>query len=280
MQRAMLTALTILLGWPLGGEHVAADPAARAPVAARVPVLVELFTSEGCSSCPRADALLSWLLATQPVPGVEVLALGEHVDYWDRLGWRDRFSSPQYTKRQSDYGRDVFRSGTVYTPQAVVDGASDAVGSDAAALRRELARAAQRPKIALDVASEALGADRLRVTVRVGAAGSGPTGESAPRADLWLAVVEDGLQSAVAAGENEGRTLSHSAVVRSLEAAARLEPRELAGSADAGSAITRTIALPPEWSRANLRVVAFLQDPQSRRVLGAGSVAAAPARPR
>src|SRR3954466_3962011 len=98
---------------------------------ARVPVVVELFTSEGCSSCPPADALLSKLAQEQPVPGVEIIPLGMHVTYWDQLGWKDAASLPLATTRQQDYGV-VFGTDRIYTPQAVIDGQDEVVGSDEA----------------------------------------------------------------------------------------------------------------------------------------------------
>src|SRR3954462_9931100 len=113
---------------------------------ARVPVVVELFTSEGCSSCPPADAVLSKLAKEQPVAGVEIIPLGMHVTYWDQLGWRDPASLPLATTRQQDYGV-VFGTDRIYTPQAVIDGQDEVVGSDEAALRRAIARAAKRPHL-------------------------------------------------------------------------------------------------------------------------------------
>ena len=110
----------------------------------RTPVLVELFTSEGCSSCPPADRLLIDLKDNQPVPNAQVIALGLHVDYWNYLGWNDRFSKPQFTARQQQYA-DRFNDGP-YTPQMIVDGGASLVGNDANGVTRAIARAAAAPK--------------------------------------------------------------------------------------------------------------------------------------
>src|SRR5260370_9697573 len=108
------------------------------PAPAPVSVVVELFTSEGCSSCPPADLLLGRLAKDQPVAGVQVIPLGMHVTYWDQLGWRDPASLALATARQQDYSR-VFGSDRVYTPQVVIDGAPHLVATDQSALRRALA---------------------------------------------------------------------------------------------------------------------------------------------
>src|SRR5271155_434667 len=115
--------------------------------ASRVPVLLELFTSEGCSSCPPADRLLEILDQRQPVAGADLIVLSEHVDYWDRLGWKDPFSSSQYTTRQQEYA-GKFNTDSIYTPQLVVDGRFGLVGSDASEAASAIQKAIREPKIA------------------------------------------------------------------------------------------------------------------------------------
>src|SRR5580704_490614 len=124
--------------------------AASAPT----PVVVELFTSEGCSSCPPADLLLRRLEKEQPVPGVEVIPLSEHVDYWNQLGWKDPFSSGRFTDRQRQYA-DVFHKDGPYTPQMVVDGAPEFVGSDGPRALKTIAEAARRPKASVTLSCQA-----------------------------------------------------------------------------------------------------------------------------
>jgi hypothetical protein len=169
-----------------------------------VPVVVELFTSEGCSSCPSADEALLRLETAQPVPGVEVIALGQHVDYWNRLGWKDVFSAPAYTQRQRRYA-EGFRTGS-YTPQAVVNGQYEFVGSRTAELAGTVAKAARAPQATVSVAAAGAG---LQVRVSNLPAGTKP-------AEVLLAITESGLASKVGRGENAGRELRHAAVVREL----------------------------------------------------------------
>src|SRR5262249_24150999 len=115
-----------------------------------VPVLVELFTSEGCSSCPPADQLLTSLAEKQPVSGAQIVTLSEHVDYWNRLGWTDPYSSAALSKRQNDYA-EQFGGDSVYTPEMVVDGASQFVGSDDYAARDAIENAIKSPKASVQL---------------------------------------------------------------------------------------------------------------------------------
>src|SRR6266849_8847091 len=137
--------------------------AANQPSTTKSMVVAELFTSEGCSSCPPADAVLSQLAHRQPVAGVEVLALGEHVDYWDRLGWRDPFSSAAFSARQSNYDARVFHANQVYTPQLVIDGWLERVGSNARAVQGAIERSAMSPKAAVSVTAQRGDEHDLRV---------------------------------------------------------------------------------------------------------------------
>ena len=113
-------------------------------------VLVELFTSQGCSSCPPADRVLADIVSEQPIAGAKIIGLSEHVDYWNRLGWKDPFSSSQFTRRQADYSK-AFGGAQIYTPQMIVDGTEEFVGSEARKLRQALKNAARRRKAQVKV---------------------------------------------------------------------------------------------------------------------------------
>jgi hypothetical protein len=222
----------------------------------RVPVIVELFTSEGCSSCPPADEALSKLERTQPVAEAEVIALGEHVDYWNYIGWTDPFSSAAFSDRQNEYMTAFGRDGA-YTPQMVVDGKAEFVGSNWSKAIAAIAEAARAPKAEVQISSAAKSADSISIDVR---ATNLPISEGV--VDFMLGITETDLASQVSRGENAGRRLQHRTVVRKL--------------LQIGTGLTgnSTVTLEKNWKRENLRAVAFLQERKTRRILGASSIMA------
>jgi hypothetical protein len=245
--------LALALGVPLA---VAADRP--------VPVIVELFTSEGCSSCPAADRLLSRLEQTQPVAGAQVVAIEEHVDYWNQLGWNDPFSSPQYRARQNDYAV-AFHASNIYTPQMVVNGQSEFVGSDMSRAYHEIGAAAQAATTAIELKSVPNSSDPnlLDLSVQVTNLKTAKWRDS----NVYLAVTENGLTTFVPRGENSGRTLRHSSVVRSFGIIGRVKPQ----GANGGQLVS-TLRLPPEWKRENLRAVVFVQERETFHITGANVV--------
>jgi len=230
------------------------------------PVVVELFTSEGCSDCPPADAVLARLVADQPIAGAEVIALGEHVDYWDQLGWKDRFSSAALTNRQQIYGSH-FNLDSVYTPQMVVDGRAQFVGSDLAAARRAVERAAAAEHASATLRVDSASDRVIAVTVNV----AGVPRSRGDRADIQLAITEDAVVTEVKRGENHGRTLTHAAVVRSMAAIGQVAP-------DGTATAHAEIPLGAGWRRDRLKAVAFVQEQRGRAILAsaAAPVQAAP----
>jgi hypothetical protein len=249
--------------------RVGSSPARAAPVentstpsaeAHGVPVLVELFTSEGCSSCPPADAVLEHLSRAPSVRNGRAVVLAHHVDYWNDLGWPDPFSSAAASSRQRGY---ALLGGGTYTPQMVVDGSAQVVGSRSAAVHEAIAASSARPHASVELGlTPATERGAFEVTVRVGALPD----SSAKDAEVVLAVVQDHARVAVVHGENAGRTLDHVAIVRSLQS---LGPVALAGGAP------RTVVRPPSGIEAPdgspFSVVAFVQERGSRRVLGSGT---------
>jgi hypothetical protein len=226
------------------------------------PVLVELFTSEGCSSCPPADALLARLQAEQPIRGVEVIALAQHVDYWNDLGWTDPFTTPGATERQRAYGR-TFGLDAVYTPQLVIAGRRQLVGGNEAVAFGAIRAAADDRRAHLTLRAivakdgQPIGSVRFEIASSdlASAKGQGP-------ADVLLALVEHGLAADVRTGENAGLRLRHDGVVRQLDVVGQV--RE--GQSEL-RITTPELVLRSRWNRANLSAVAFVQDRKSRHVL-------------
>jgi hypothetical protein len=253
-----LLALMLVGSWSARGADGAIQ--SQEPTAAKPVVLVELFTSEGCSSCPPADKLLADLDQNQPIKGAQVIALSEHVDYWNRLGWKDPFSSAEFSRRQSEYAR-AFGGKDIYTPQMVVDGQAEFVGSNLAAARAAILKAALSPKanIGLTIKSSSPKSVTLAVQVEnIPAISSGDT------ADVMLAITESGLSSNVSKGENSGRKLAHSAVTRKL-----VKIGSISGNSFSAE---RTIDLDSNWKRENMKAVAFAQERTSRRAIGASAI--------
>jgi len=202
--------IVLTMGMTLG----VAGPADRLPDM-RQPILVELFTSEGCSSCPPADALLEKLDRLQPVPGAQIVVLSEHVDYWNHIGWADPYSSPAFSARQEQYARR-FRSQGPYTPQMVVDARSEFVGSDARAAESAIHSAAKYPKAAIRISEEG-----GSVIVNVAPLPSG----TARKAAVFSAYAIDSGTQDVVRGENKGRRLHHVAIAKELKQIGTVDDR-------------------------------------------------------
>jgi hypothetical protein len=222
-----------------------------------VPVVVELFTSEGCSSCPPADDLLARLEQTQPVEGALVVPLAFHVDYWDELGWPDPFASPSFTARQNTY---AIPGGRVYTPQAVVDGQTELVGSRANALEQAIQKAALRPHATIGIAVQQRGGS-FEVAVHVGPLPKVANTATGTRATVVVALTDAETRVHVLRGENGGKTLRHTAVVRVIESA---------GTVDAqGGDVHAALRVPAGVPEATLRVVAMVQ--RGREIVGSAT---------
>jgi hypothetical protein len=264
---ASLSVLTLgfVLGSPVNFSH---PQAGGGTDGAGVPVIVELFTSEGCSSCPPAEALLAKFESQQPISQAQVIALEEHVDYWNDLGWVDPFSGREWTERQQEYATSLGNRNP-YTPQIVVNGHTEFVGSRERQAWQAIGEAAAGPKT--DVSVTPAPSDKrnsARFDVSVGKILRGSTGD-AP--EIWLAITESGLHSAVTRGENSGKELNHASIVRVL--------RKI-GTADENkdSRFTKNVSvgLDSGWKRQNLRAVVFVQERKSRQILGAAAARVEP----
>ncbi len=239
-----LAAFTI----PMTARGVQGSPAG----ASRTPVLLELFTSEGCSSCPPADKLLQSLDKSQPVPTADLIVLSEHVDYWNHGGWSDPYSSASFTNRQREYA-DKLGLESVYTPQLIVDGTAELVGSNAVQARSEIVKAVESMKAPISLSHVVRDGDHVSVHLDLP---SLPAHKG--KATIYLALADNEDRSQVANGENAGRSLTHVAVVRVLM------PVGTFGAAG----FSKDLTIPVKFSnQSGLRVVAFVQDQTSRKVL-------------
>ncbi len=245
-------AIPILLAYALAGNHagVAGDTAAS-------PVLIELFTSEGCSSCPPADAFLKKMDVSQPLPGAQLIVLSEHVDYWNHDGWKDPYSSSSLTDRQSAYSHALGKS-EVYTPQMIVDGTVELRLADPHQIGRTLAQAAAGPTIPVRIDSVTVENNPPVVRARI----ETDAASEKQKADVYLAIALDHAESQVLRGENTGRHLTHVAVVEYLKKL---------GSLEAGKDFNQDFQtrLKPGIDPANIRIIVFVQESGPGKVLGA-----------
>jgi hypothetical protein len=257
MRASLLLGTGLVAAASVGGGAWAAhrgDPAAPLKEGA-TPVIVELFSSEGCSSCPPAEGYLAQLDRSQSVDGVTVLALEEHVDYWDHLGWADPFAQGEFGERQHRYA-SVLADHGVYTPEIVIDGHALVEGGDEEQAARDMQASAREPRarVALVLHGSVVDVDVTGVTAA--AEGDG--------AEVWLAVTESGLESHVESGENAGRRLTHAPVVRAL--------RRL-GTVTGDAFRTQTVVdAALAWKPRALRIVVFVQEATSRRIVGSAGV--------
>ncbi|HXM22459.1 MAG TPA: DUF1223 domain-containing protein [Terriglobales bacterium] len=238
---------------PLRGSDAASDVC--------IPVLVELFTSEGCSSCPPADRFLQ-TLDGQPVQGAEMIVLSEHVDYWNHIGWKDPYSDSFYSQRQSAYAKR-FGLDSVYTPQMVVDGTSEFVGSNSELADKAFRRALGVAKLRVHLSSVSADASNtLHAHLEIGVLDAS---FGSREAGVYFAVALNHAESQVSAGENSGHRLAHVSVVKSLTEIGALKQ---------GQALAQDVQLKlePGPDSRNLRLIAFVQEPRQGRVLGAASM--------
>jgi hypothetical protein len=221
-------------------------------------VLLELFTSEGCSSCPPADALLGKIDGAQPIAGAQLIVLSEHVDYWNQLGWTDPYSSSDFSSRQQEYA-ERFGPDTYYTPELVVDGGAQVVGSNWPAAQRAILAALKSTKIPLKVSAEQTG-NSVRIHAEATALGS-----EHGKGVLYVVLAANHTQSQVARGENAGHQLNHTSVALLLRKAATFPVNE-------GAAKDVAVELKMKAGQTGLRAIAFVQDVHTRHILGVAQV--------
>jgi hypothetical protein len=219
--------------------------------------VIELFTSEGCSSCPPADALLSEILRDARAKNQPVYALAFHVDYWDRLGWRDPYSDPAHSARQRVYGQKFHRD-SIYTPQMIINGVTEFTGSDRPRATKEIAKALEQPANVTVKLTLTQGKKPNTITVTY------DLNPLPKNATINIALVERNLQTKVLRGENATRTLSHDNVVRAVQS---LPVEKLHAQLD--------LHLPENLHRQNASIIAYVQD-DSMHTLGAIGIDLAP----
>ncbi|MGH2645941.1 MAG: DUF1223 domain-containing protein [Ginsengibacter sp.] len=251
----VLLSVPLFALWFCTSSSSGKDKEGSANVKADIPVLgnknvavLELFTSQGCSSCPAADRLLGTYTSKE-----NTIVLSFHVDYWNRLGWKDPFSSKEYTQRQYNYASALHAD--VYTPQLVVNGQTEMIGSDSGKISNTLKKIfEEQPDAILSIKS--VKAENGKVNI--GFEASGNTGNSV----LNIALIEKKTTTEVKAGENGGATLVNYNVVRNFKTIKKVE---------SGTNIS-SIDIPSASDLKNMSVVLFLQEKNNNKISGADQV--------
>jgi len=256
--RLLCRSAVVVLLLSMAHAHLSAESRAKAPDSAATPILVELFTSEGCSDCPPADDLLARLDRSQPVAGAQLIVLSEHVDYWNDIGWKDPYSSHAYSERQSAYARRFGLDG-VYTPQMVVDGKFQFVGSDERRAVTAAEKAAKELKIRMSLSGAHLESETA-LSVHLDA-GQLPSIAKRP-ASVLVVIADERDESHVIGGENGGRTLRHVAVLRRIKQV---------GSLDRANGLSEDVSIEIPRRDERMRLIAFAQDEEDGTIWGVAS---------
>jgi len=215
-------------------------------------VLLELYTSEGCPTCPPADANLARLEKEQPVADAEIITLALHVDYWNSLSWKDQYSSPMFSRRQQIYSQ-ALKTGSNYTPQMIVDGQTQFIGNNMTKARKAITDAAKILKATIEIAPTA---DKYKIKIS-----DIPTHGNAT---VFLAITEDNLSSSFKNGVNSGKKPEHISVVREILSLGMLAAEQK------NLELETVLQVKSAWKKEDLKLIVFVQENASRRVLGVG----------
>jgi len=215
-------------------------------------VLLELYTSEGCPTCPPADANLARLEREQPIAGTEIITLALHVDYWNSSRWRDEYSSPMFSRRQQIYAQ-AFKKNSNYTPQMIVDGQTEFIGNNIWKAQKAIADQTKIQKATIEI-NEA--GDKFKVKIS-----DVPTHQVST---IFLAITEDNLPSSRKFGGAADRKAEHISVVRELKSLGMLTAEQL------NLELETVLQIQPVWKKENLKLVVFVQENASRKMLGVG----------
>lgn len=225
-----------------------------AQISAKTPVLVELFTSQGCPTCPAADKILAELETMQPITDAEIITLAWHVDYWDSFGWKDEFSSPVFSQRQVAYSR-ALNIGETYTPQMFVDGTNHFIGTKLDKATKAIVQAAKISKPEIKIR---LDEDKVKIEI--------PSLPKHEFSTVYVATIQDNLSRKIGRGNNAGKTLLHSSVARDLKAVGAIAPQM--EKFETGT----FFQIQPDWKREDLKLIVFVQENGSRKILAVSKI--------